>query len=96
MSAADDYSDWEFDDPDDCYRCNGEGFVWDCFDGFCVNAEDGCDDCTRSCPECARRKRERENPQPPVGQTLGDVLAEALNESQTAQAPKQAQLQGDE
>jgi len=25
--------DWEFDDPNDCYRCNGEGFVWSCFDG---------------------------------------------------------------
>ena len=36
-----------------------EGFVWDCFDGLCVSAEDGCDDCTRPCPECARAKRER-------------------------------------
>lgn len=80
--------DREFDDPDDCYRCNGEGFVWDCFDGFCVNAEDGCDDCTRACPECARRKRE--NPQPPLGQTLGDVLAEALNESQAEHVLKAA------
>ena len=68
--------DWEFDDPDDCYRCNGEGFVWSCFDGSCVEAEEGCDDCTRPCPECARRKRD--NQQAPVGQTLGDVLAEAL------------------
>lgn len=64
------------DDPFDCYQCGGEGFVWSCFDGFCVDAEEGCDDCTRPCPECARRKRDDQ--QAPVGQTLGDVLAEAL------------------
>lgn len=56
MSETSDYEDYD-DDPDDCYQCGGEGFVWDCFDGFCVNAEDGCDDCTRPCPECALRKR---------------------------------------
>jgi hypothetical protein len=47
----------EPDDPWDCYQCGGEGFVWSCVDGFCVDAEEGCDDCTRPCPECARRKR---------------------------------------
>ena len=60
MSEAPDY-DWDdADDDRDCYLCGGEGFVWDCFDGFCVNAEDGCEDCTRPCPECARAKRQRE------------------------------------
>ena len=53
MSEAYDYED---DDPWECHQCDGEGFVWDCFDGFCVSAEGGCDDCTRRCPECARRK----------------------------------------
>lgn len=50
--------DFDMDDRD-CNECGGEGFVHDCFDGFCVDAEDGCDDCTRACPECARAKRER-------------------------------------
>lgn len=45
-----DYEDYD-DDPGECWNCGGEGFVWDCFDGFCVNAEDGCEDCTRPCPE---------------------------------------------
>lgn len=47
---------------DDCYLCGGEGFVWDCFDGFCENAEEGCDDCTRACPECAREKNRESRP----------------------------------
>ncbi len=45
------------DDFDDgaCQRCGGEGFVFECFDGYCEDAEVGCDDCTRPCPECRRR-----------------------------------------
>ena len=42
------------DDPGDCWHCGGEGFIADCFDGFCEAAEYGCEDCTRPCPECAR------------------------------------------
>lgn len=45
------------EDDGDCFECGGEGYVSDCFDGLCVNAEDGCDECTRPCPECRRRKR---------------------------------------
>lgn len=37
---------------DDCWHCGGEGVVFDCFDGFCVDADSGCDQCTRSCIEC--------------------------------------------
>lgn len=55
----DDHEDYD-DDPGECFECGGEGVVWDCFDGFCENAEDGCEDCTRTCPECARRKRDRQ------------------------------------
>lgn len=57
MSAAE-YEDYD-DDPGVCHECGGEGYVWDCFDGLCVNAEDGCMACTRRCPECVRAKRER-------------------------------------
>ena len=74
------YEDYEADDPWDCYQCGGEGFVWSCFDGFCVDAEEGCDDCTRPCPECARRTRD--NQPTPDAQALSDVLAEALNKTQ--------------
>jgi hypothetical protein len=38
---------------DECPCCGGEGFIFDCFDGFCADADMGCDDCTRPCPECA-------------------------------------------
>ena len=43
-----------FDDDNDCPTCGGEGFIFDCFDGFCLDADIGCDDCTRSCPDCAQ------------------------------------------
>ncbi len=42
------------DDDDTCQRCGGEGVVFECFDGFCEDADVGCDDCTRPCPECQR------------------------------------------
>ena len=50
----------DYDEPGDdveCWRCGGEGFVFECLDGFCEDAEVGCDDCTRPCPECRRHKR---------------------------------------
>lgn len=37
---------------EDCWNCGGEEVVHDCFDGCCVDAEIGCDDCTSYCPEC--------------------------------------------
>lgn len=39
-------------DNGDCWNCGGEGYVWDCFDGCCRNAEDGCRLCTRRCDVC--------------------------------------------
>lgn len=48
----DDYDDFE------CWNCDGEGYVWDCIDGFCVNAEDGCKLCTRRCEVCNPRLRQ--------------------------------------
>lgn len=41
-------------DQGDCWWCAGEGYVFDCFDGLCVNAEDGCDLCMRRCDVCNR------------------------------------------
>lgn len=41
---------------EDCWHCGGEGYVHDCFDGFCEHAEDGCEDCSRRCPECVIHK----------------------------------------
>jgi hypothetical protein len=41
----------DFDDHE-CWNCGGEGFIADCFDGFCINAEDGCDLCMRRCEYC--------------------------------------------
>lgn len=82
MSEAPDYDYDDYDDYDDnrdCPQCGGEGFVWDCFDGFCVNAEDGCDDCTRPCPECARSKREREKADRDEA-ALKQALADALSQ----------------
>ncbi|HXF55665.1 MAG TPA: hypothetical protein VNK52_16245 [Hyphomicrobiaceae bacterium] len=45
-------------DDEDCWNCGGEGYVHDCFDGFCASAEDGCEDCTQPCPECVDYKRQ--------------------------------------
>lgn len=36
----------------DCWNCGGEGFVFDRFDGFCVDAEYDCGDCARKCDVC--------------------------------------------
>lgn len=45
---------------DDCPHCGGEGYTFDCFDGFCVDAESGCEDCARRCPECVRLEKQIE------------------------------------
>lgn len=64
----------EYDeDPGDCWNCGGEGYIADCFDGFCEEAEYGCEDCTRPCPECARPK--------PNSDEMRRVLAEALEQA---------------
>jgi hypothetical protein len=39
---------------EECPECGGEGYIADCFDGLCSNAEWGCEDCMRRCVECAR------------------------------------------
>lgn len=47
-------------DGEDCSYCGGEGYTHDCIDGFCLDAEEGCEDCTRRCPECALHTVQRE------------------------------------
>ena len=39
-------------DGDDCPECNGDGGTYDCIDGMCADAEDGCPDCYTPCTEC--------------------------------------------
>lgn len=44
-------------DDEECPTCSGDGFIFDCFDGFCVDAEIGCEECTSVCPDCRSYKR---------------------------------------
>lgn len=59
------------DDDAECPNCGGEGVIYECIDGFCKDAEWGCDDCVLVC-ECQKR-------QASVG--LQDVLREALEKA---------------
>ena len=52
-----DYDPYDGEDTD-CWNCGGEGYVFDCIDGFCLDAEIGCDLCTRRCDVCNRRPTE--------------------------------------
>lgn len=84
-------ADWYQDDADDeCANCGGETYVHECFDGFCENAEDGCDDCMRPCPAC--------NQSPGMAAELRQVLADALADSDdgTASARGDVVTGGDE
>jgi len=45
--------DYQIDGPEvECWQCAGEGVIYSCFDGLCVDAEEGCDDCARRCDIC--------------------------------------------
>lgn len=57
---------------DECPVCGGEGFVFDCFDGCCLDADIGCDDCTRTC-DCQKRQAS-----PELQQVLADALSASL------------------
>ena len=41
---------------EDCPECGGEGWIADCFDGCCIEADSGCEDCMRRCVECVRHE----------------------------------------
>ncbi|ASP64428.1 hypothetical protein [Sinorhizobium meliloti] len=52
--------DFGYDDDvyeDECFNCGGEGYVSDCFDGCCEDADSGCDLCTRRCDVCNPAKK---------------------------------------
>jgi len=73
------------DDDSECPICGGEGFVFDCFDGCCEDAEIGCDECTIPC-DCQKR---------PSSPELQEVLREALSQSPQPGAPSDAQFNAD-
>ena len=50
-----DYPDDHNEYDDECPCCGGDGFISNCFDGLCLDADVGCDDCTVICPECKNR-----------------------------------------
>jgi hypothetical protein len=58
MSDPHDYDD-DHDDGE-CPNCGGEGYVFDCIDGCCVDADIGCDLCTHRCDWCNAPKRKAE------------------------------------
>jgi hypothetical protein len=65
MSGIDDYDDSR---DDDCWQCGGEGWIADCFDDLCVNAEDGCELCMCRCDICnVRPSQPSPNPSSPSG-----------------------------
>jgi hypothetical protein len=39
-------------DDSDCGNCGGEGLVYDCIDGQCLDAEYGCKLCAMRCDYC--------------------------------------------
>ncbi len=51
---------FDYDPPDtedmiddgECPNCGGEGVVYDCIDGQCLDADIGCDLCARKCDWC--------------------------------------------
>lgn len=53
MSSPESHLD-DYVQDDSCGNCGGEGFVYDRFDGFCEDADEGCADCTRRCDWCNR------------------------------------------
>lgn len=44
------HPDW--DDDDSCWQCDGEGYLFSCIDGCCLDADIGCDLCERTCDIC--------------------------------------------
>lgn len=77
-----------YDDEPGCPECGDEGFIWRCFDGFCLDAEEGCDDCTYPCPVCTRPKQNK------IIEGLREVLGEAL-EKHAERAANQATSNGE-
>jgi hypothetical protein len=60
---AEDFDPYDGEDLD-CWNCGGEGYVSDCIDGFCQDAESGCDLCTRRCDVCRPAPPQRSGDRP--------------------------------
>lgn len=65
-----------YDDEYECGNCGGEGFTYDCIDGCCINAEDGCELCARRCDWCNPRKPKKRD-EDGLAQVLADALAKS-------------------
>jgi len=52
-----DFSDFDHYTDEDCWNCGGEGVTYDCVDGMCVDADSGCDLCSRRCHVCNPPKK---------------------------------------
>jgi hypothetical protein len=52
---SNDEAPFELDDflDDECPNCGGEGVVYDCIDGQCLDAESGCELCSSKCDWCS-------------------------------------------
>lgn len=46
------YEDHDDYDGEECGQCGGEGYTYDCIDGCCLHAEEGCDLCESRCDFC--------------------------------------------
>jgi hypothetical protein len=53
-------------DDDGCWNCSGEGYTYDCIDGCCLYASEGCELCERRCWVCNPVSRAVEAPPAPV------------------------------
>lgn len=58
---------------EDCPECHGEGGTYDCIDGCCVDAEDGCPDCFTPCLGCRIYERDRRRAIRKEVVELGDI-----------------------
>ncbi len=78
MSDSEDHDQW---DNDGCWNCDGDGYVWDCIDGCCENAEDGCDLCTRRCDVCNAPRRSKQPASAPTSSEERSDTAPPLAEA---------------
>jgi hypothetical protein len=75
MAYPDDFDDDDYGD--ECGNCGGEGYTYNCIDGCCVNAEDGCELCASRCDWCnpPKPKTADDNGVAALRQVLSDALA---------------------
>lgn len=67
------------DQDEDCGQCDGSGYWYHCIDGFCLNAEEGCDLCARRCDFCNAPRLTKKQMDENIA--LGQILADALKKT---------------